>query len=329
MAKTSNQKLKLLYLKKMLLEKTDESNTVTIKDMISYLASQGISAERKSIYDDLESLKHYGLDIMSKKTKTTEYYIGNRDFELPELKLLVDAVQCSKFITTKKTKHLIKKIENLTSTHQAKQLQRQVFIKNRIKNLNEDIYYTIDTIHSGISQKQKISFKYFDYGVDKKKTYRKNGKFYEENPHAMLWNDEKYYLIAYNSKHNSFTHYRVDKMSNVELLPQKQDSIPKEKKIDLSNYTKNHFNMYSGEEKQVQIKCCNELADIIVDRFGNKVKLSKFDENHFVITENIVVSKNFFSWLFRFGAKIKLISPEETVLEYKDYLNEVINSYNI
>lgn len=328
MAKASNQKLKLLYLKKLFLEKTDEHNTLTIKDMIAYLDAHGIKAERKSIYDDLESLKCYGLDILSKKTKTTEYYIAHREFELPELKLLVDAVQCSKFITTKKTNQLIKKIEYLTSSNQAKQLQRQVYVENRIKNQNEDIYYTIDTIYSGISQKQKIKFKYFDYNVDKKKTYRKDGKFYEENPYAMIWNDEKYYLITYNSKHNNFTHYRVDKMSHVKLLEQKQDQIPKDKKIDISNYTKNHFNMYSGEEKEVQIKCNNELADIIVDRFGTKVKLSKYDENSFVITEKVVVSKNFFSWLFRFGAKIKLISPEETVSEYKTYLNEVISSYN-
>ena len=202
---------------KILLEKTDEEHTLTVPEMISELAKLGISAERRSIYDDIEYLKLFGIDICTKKSKTTDYFVASRDFELPELKLLVDSVQSSKFITRKKSLELISKIEKLTSEANAKKLQRQVFVTNRVKTLNERIYYNVDKIHDAIAENKQITFKYFYRDVDKKQVYRKNGELYKESPVALTWDDENYYLITYKEKYDSYVHYRVDKMENIEL----------------------------------------------------------------------------------------------------------------
>lgn len=187
MAKSSNQKLKLLYLLKMLEEKTDEENTMTINDMIAELDRYGITAERKSIYDDLEALRHFGLDIATRKSKTTDYFVAGRLFELPELKLLVDAVQCSKFVTHKKSNDLIKKIESLASNKQAQSLHRQVYVSNRVKTINESIYYNVDSLHAAIAENKKVTFKYFDYDTKKEKLFRKNGDKYTVSPYALSW----------------------------------------------------------------------------------------------------------------------------------------------
>ncbi|MBQ9997800.1 MAG: WYL domain-containing protein, partial [Clostridia bacterium] len=250
--KLSHQKLKMMYLAKILLDKTDEEHTITVPEMIAELAKLGISAERKSIYDDLEYLQLYGLDICSNKTRTTNYYIASRDFELPELKLLVDSVQASKFITRKKSMELISKIEKLTSHENAKKLQRQVFITNRVKTLNEQIYYNVDKIHEAIAANKQITFKYYILDVNKKKVYRKDGGLYTESPVSLTWDDENYYLITYKEKYDSYTHYRVDKMENIELM--EEDRVLSDKPFDLSHYSKTMFQMFSGEETDVSIE---------------------------------------------------------------------------
>ena len=234
MAKSSNQKLKLLYLLKMLNEKTDENNTMTINDMIAELKLYGITAERKSIYDDLEALRNYGLDIGMRKTKTTDYYVASRVFELPELKLLVDAVQCSKFVTHKKSNDLIKKIESLASRKQAQSLQRQVFVTNRVKTINESIYYNVDSLHLAIAQNKKVTFKYFDYDIRKEKVFRKNGGKYTVSPYGLSWDDENYYLITFSTKYNGFTHYRVDRMSDIDLTEEERDLLPDKEHFDIA-----------------------------------------------------------------------------------------------
>lgn len=246
MPSSPNQKMKLLYLMRILLERTDVDNVMTIKDIISSLAQYDIKAERKSLYSDLESLRQFGLNIESRKTKTVGYYIDARDFELPELKLLVDAVQSSHFITAKKSTELIKKLSALTSNPQARQLNRQVYIADRPKTINESIYYNIDTIHAAINAGCKITFKYFDYNADKKRIYRKDGEVYRQTPLALCWNDDKYYLICYSSKYDGFTHYRVDRMSQVEVCDEKAEK-PNKKQFNVAEHTKRVFGMYSGE----------------------------------------------------------------------------------
>lgn len=323
--KLSHQKLKMMYLAKILMEKTDEEHTITVPEMISELAKLGISAERKSIYDDLEYLQLFGLDICSNKTRTTNYYIASRDFELPELKLLVDSVQASKFITRKKSMELISKIEKLTSHENAKKLQRQVFITNRVKTVNEQIYYNVDKIHDAIAANKQITFKYFDVDVNKKKVYRKNGDLYTESPVSLTWDDENYYLITYKEKYDNYTHYRVDKMELIELT--EDDRVLAEKPFDLSVYSKTMFQMFNGEETDVSIKFENELVGVIYDRFGADVPIVKSDEKHFICHVKVAVSPHFLSWIISFGNRAEILSPDTVVEQLYSLLREASKVY--
>ena len=225
MPNAPNQKLKQLYLMKILLEQTDEEHPMSVKDLIGQLDLYGISAERKSLYADIERLTDYGINVVSQKTNTVGYFVGDRQFELAELKLMVDAVQSSRFISAKKSAGLIKKIAALGSVHQAKQLNRHVFVDGQPKTINENVLYNVDAIHAAINENRKISYKYFDYNAKKRRVYRKNGELYIQTPVALCWKDDSYYLIAYSAKHDGFAHYRVDRMNNVSVLEEPRDSI--------------------------------------------------------------------------------------------------------
>ena len=323
--KLSHQKLKLMYLAKILMEQTDEENTITVPEMISELAKLGISAERKSIYDDLEYLKLFGLDICSNKTRTTNYYIASRDFELPELKLLVDSVQASKFITSKKSLELISKIEKLTSHENAKKLRRQVFITNRVKTFNEQIYYNVDKIHEAIAANKQITFKYFNLDVNKKKVYRKDGGLYCESPVALTWDDENYYLITYKEKYDHYVHYRVDKMERIELTA--DDRVLSDEPFDLSSYSKTMFQMFGGEETDVSIEFENELVGVVFDRFGTDIHIIKEDENHFICNAKVAISPHFLSWIMSFGKRAKIIAPNSVVEEMYSLAREITEIY--
>lgn len=324
--KQSNQKLKLLYLLKILSEKTDEEHTMTVPQMIEELSKYGVSAERKSIYDDLECLRLYGIDLCVQKSKTYDYFIASRDFELPELKLLVDSVQASKFITKKKSLELISKIEKLTSHENAKKLQRQVFVTNRVKTFNEKIYYNVDKIHEAIAQNKQITFKYFEYNVSKEKVYRKDGNLYNESPVSLTWDDENYYLITYKEKYQSYTHYRVDKMENICVSD--RDRILPDKEFDLSDYSKTVFGMFGGEKTDVSIKFTNDLAGVVFDHFGTKVPVIKLDDNCFKCNVKVAISNQFLSWVMGFGNKAKILSPESVVNQMKSLVEDIKNIYN-
>ena len=324
--KHPNQKLKLLYLSKILLEKTDEEHFLTVPQLISELEKFGISAERKSIYDDLECLELFGYDICSHKSKTTGYYIGSRDFELPELKLLVDTVQSSKFITYKKSMELISKIEKLTSHENAKMLHRQVFITNRVKTLNEQIYYNVDKIHDAIAANNQIKFKYFNIDVNKQKIYRKDGGFYTESPVSLTWDDENYYLITYKEKYDNYAHYRVDKMESIELI--QENRVLPQKEFNLSEYSKSMFQMYRGEETDVSIEFSNDLVGVVFDRFGMDIPIIKKDDSHFVCHVNVSVSRQFLSWVMSFGSSAKIISPQSVADELIKLVDDIKNQYD-
>lgn len=324
--KLSQQKLKLLYLMQILLEQTDEEHTITVPQMIEELSKRGISAERKSIYDDLEYLELFGIDICKKKTRTHGYFVASRDFELPELKLLVDSVQASKFITYKKSMELISKIEKLTSRENAKKLHRQVFVTNRVKTLNEHIYYNVDKIHDAIAANKQITFKYFDLNVDKKKVYRKNGNIYQETPVSLTWADENYYLITYKEKYGSFAHYRVDKMDSIEIS--EDIRIMPEKEFDLSGYAKSVFSMFGGEETSVSIEFENELAGVVFDRFGTDIPIIKTDEKHFICKVKVKISPHFLTWVMSFGSRAKIVSPKSVIEEMFELLNDIQKNYN-
>ena len=319
--KLSHQKLKMMYLAKILMEQTDEEHTITVPEMIAELSKLGISAERKSIYDDLEYLQLFGLDICSNKTRTTNYYIASRDFELPELKLLVDSIQSSKFITRKKSMELISKIEKLTSHENAKKLQRQVFITNRVKTVNEQIYYNVDKIHEAIAANKQITFKYFNLDVNKKKVYRKDGGLYTESPVALTWDDENYYLVAGDVDKGIIKHFRVDKMSDIEIENAKRDRCWEN--FDVAQYSKEHFSMFHGDKETVTVRFKNHLIGVVIDRFGKEVFIVPKGEEYFDVRLNVQVSNQFFGWITGFAGEATIISPQTVIDRYKEIIEDI------
>ncbi len=326
MPKSSNQKLKLPYLMKILLEQTDEEHPITVPQIIEELAKYDISAERKSVYSDLEALSLFGLDIVSQRGKTHGYFVASRDFELPELKLLVDSVQSSKFITHKKSMSLISKIEKLTSRGNARKLHRQVFVTNRVKTLNEQIYYNVDKIQEAIISGKQISFLYFDINPKKQKVYRKDGGLYRESPVSLTWDDENYYMITYKERYKSFTHFRVDKMDKIQICD--EDIIYPPNEFDLAAYTKTVFSMFGGEETEVTVKFKNNLAGAVFDRFGTDIPIIQSDDEHFVCRIKVAVSPHFLSWIISFGNRAEIISPNEVVDQIKALLDSVRQNYS-
>lgn len=333
MPKSENQKLKLLYLMKILLEKTDEEHSLTVPDMIEELSKVEISAERKSIYDDLEALRHFGLDILCRKSKTTGYFVAGRMFELPELKLLADAVASSKFITEKKSGELIQKIESLTSTYEAKQLQRQVYVMGRVKTMNEKIYYNVDTIHQAIAANRQVAFQYFEYVTDPdlpghwKKQYRRGGEKYTASPYALSWDDENYYMIAFYEKHNNLSHFRVDKMENIEILELPRQRLPNQETFNLAEYSKKVFNMFGGDEEKITLQFDNSLIGVVLDRFGKNVMIRRADENSFIIHVDAMISPTLLGWIFEFGGKVKILEPADLIERFRWQAEESLTQY--
>ena len=329
MARSSYQKLKPLYIMNYLLQNSDEEHPVTIKQIVEYLGAQGISAERKSIYDDIEALRFYGLDIIHVDAGRFQgYYVAQRNFELPELKLLVDSVQSSKFITHKKTMTLIRKIEKLASIHEAQLLQRQVYVKNRIKTMNESIYYNVDAIHDGISQNRKIQFKYFEYTVEKTRHYRKDGAFYVVSPYALPWDDENYYMVAFDSEAGIIKHYRVDKMTDISTLEEHRDGRDAFEALDMAVYARKVFGMFSGEDVTVRLRFENHLVGAVLDRLGQDVMIVRDGDDHFTVSAEVVVSPQFFAWVCGFGAAAQIIGPEHVARKMADHVKGIAAIYD-
>lgn len=326
MAKQANQKLKLLYLMKILLENTDEAHPMTMSQILGALEAYDISAERKSIYDDLESLRRYGMEIEKTSDRSSGYFVAERTFELPELKLLVDAVQSSKFITSKKSLELIGKIESLASRHDASQLQRQVFVQNRIKNMNESIYYNVDLIHSAILQNVQIAFRYFNWNMHGERELRNNGAEYCASPWALTWDDENYYMVAYDDALEKIKHYRVDKMLQIRLLDAPRNGQAMFDKFDTAVYSKKTFGMFGGAEKAVTLRCAKSLANVIVDRFGRESMLVP-DGDGFTVTVHVFESPQFLSWVLGFGSQIEVIRPQSTRDQLRELAQSVICMY--
>ena len=323
MPKSSGQKLKLLHLWKILLTQTDESHMLTVNELIAKLAERGINAERKTIYDDIEALRQFGLDIVMEKTKSYGYYVAGRDFELPELKLLADAVQSSKFITEKKSMSLIKKLEGLASVYEAGKLRRQVFIQNRVKSMNESIYYSVDALHESIIEGKKISFRYFDYNLHKKRVFRRGGAAYVVSPIALSWSEENYYLIAHSDEREGFTHFRVDRMSAVKKLEEVRPAGAG--RLNLASYSKKVFGMFSGEETDVGLRVHNHLAGAVIDRFGKEIIMVADGENHFTVSVRVALSPIFYGWLFQFGELCEVLSPQSLKGELKSWAESFLS----
>ena len=327
MPKSPNQKLKLLYLMQILLQRTDENHPMTVAEMISALAANDISAERKSIYDDLEALRLFGLDVVQVKGKNTVYYTGSRDVQLPELKLLVDSVQSSKFITEKKTFSLIKKIENLASAYDAQLLQRQVYVRGRVKSMNESVYYNVDEISNAINADRVIRFQYFEYTVTKERRFRKDGALYEVSPFALMWDDENYYLLAWDDSAQMLKHYRVDKMTGISMTDSKRKGKDAFEKIDMSSYSGHVFGMFTGTEQSVKLKFASHLVGAVIDRFGKDVMIFPQGNDHFTVSIPVAVSPQFFAWVFGFGDEVEILSPASVREEMKKRLQLVSGRY--
>ena len=313
MAGSSNQKLKLLYLMKILMEQTDENHPLSVAELISELSKQGISAERKSIYNDLALLQEYGLDICKVHSKKHGYFLGSREFELPELRLLVDAVQSARFITPKKSKELIQKLERLTSINLSKNLHRQVYIEDRIKCTNEEIYYTIDKLHTAISTNMQVSFQYYEYDLNKNRWLRNGGMEYVVSPYAMTWFDDHYYLVGNLEKWNDLSHFRIDRMCNVNIMDRPRRNFEEvsryKNSFNTADYSKKLYSMFPGDSERVKIRFAKHLVNAVLDRFGMDVSILPEDDNHFIVAAEIIPSEGFISWLFIFGNEAEVLAP--------------------
>lgn len=323
MPRSEHQKLKLLYLRDYLRQNTDEGHLASIQSMIDYLAKKDIHAERKSLYDDIRTLNEYGTQIYYKRANPSGYYVAHRDFELSELKLLVDAVLSSRFLSAAQSAALIKKLAALSSTHEAELLRRQIFLAGRLKTAGENSFSNIDALHEAIDRNSSVTFRYFDWGVDLKKHFREG--IYTASPYNLLWDDENYYLIAYTEKHG-ITHFRVDKMENIHLTGEQRVFTEESRKFDPAAYTKEVFGMYRGTEECVKLWFENSLAGVVVDRFGQDVMLIPDGKSHFTLLVRVSLSPNFFGWIASFGSRAAIVYPKSAQEAFSVFCESALES---
>lgn len=327
MAKSSQQKLKILYIMKALLERTDEEHPLSVKNISDMLDEYGICVERKTVYDDIETLKIFGMDIVNRRQKPSGYYMASRMFEVPELKFLVDAVQSSRFITQKKSAELIKKLERMASIYDAKNLQRQVIIKNPVKSVNEFIYDNIEKVHIALSEEKQITFQYYEWTIAKEMRLKKDGARYRISPWGLVLKDDNYYVIALDEKSGVVKHYRVDKMLKIRVEEEKRNGEEIFGDFNVAQFAARTFGMFGGREETLTIEFENSLVGVVIDRFGQDVLLYKRDEEHFTAVIHVNVSHQFFGWLTGLGSKAKIVSPIHVQREYIKFLNKAMESY--
>lgn len=315
-------KERLLALLKLLYEQTDEQHPITTTEIIKYFAERGTNTDRKTVKQDVETLIEHGYDIVVLRTTQNAYFIGSRMFSLPELKLLIDAVESSKFITAKKSKELTDKLSRLASVHQAAQLQRHLYIAERVKPANEQIYYIVDRIHSAINDSRQISFQYFEYNAQRQKVFRNNGKRYRFSPYGLLWNEDRYYTVGYSEKHGRIVTFRVDRMLKVEI--QEEKAVPEPDSFSLSEFARQVFDMYDGQTEKVSLICTNAMMKFILDRFGEEAATYPIDNDHFCADVELSVSRTFFAWVFQFCGDIRIASPAHVAEEYEKMLKNAL-----
>ena len=330
MRKGPNQKLKLLYLAKILSEETDDRHSLTMQDIIAALAAYGVNADRKTLYLDFDELRRFGMDIITTQVGHNHYYhLGSRDFELAELKLLVDSVQSAKFITNRKSADLIRKLSALVSNHEAKYLQRQVVISGRVKTMNESIYYNVDKLHEAIGAKSRIRFKYYQWNVKKEPELRKGGAWYCVSPWALLWDNENYYLVAYDAGDDKIKHYRVDKMLKISITGDKREGKERFGEFDLARYSRSLFGMYGGEEVRVTLDVRNDMIGVLIDRFGKDLMITKSDDNSCRTVVEVVVSRQFLGWIMALGDGVRIVGPESVVEQMREEVRRRACQYNV
>lgn len=316
-------KSRLIILAKMFYELTDEDHPMTGQEIMDYLKDHNVPANEKTLRGDIKLLQELGLDIVKVISRPNYYFWGERTFEMPELKLLIDAVSSSRFITQKKSKELGKKLSGLASEHQRKELRRNINATNRIKPSNETIYYTVDTVNEAITRRKRIEFRYSDVTPELDEVLRNNGEIYEISPYGLLWNQDYYYVVGWSNKHENVSVFRVDRMVGVSVTDEKAMKRPEGFKLD--DYSKPIFDMFEGTEKtEVKLQVRNDLAKYIVDRFGNSLKTAIMDEDYFEVSIEVSLSPTFFAWVFQFAGGIRIIEPAEAVDEMKRMAESVI-----
>ncbi len=327
MAKSANQKLRIIRLMDYLRRNTDENHTVSVAKITDYLDSIDISSERKTIYDDINLLRFYGEDIVLNRGKNGGYYCASHEFDLSEIKLLVDSVQSSKFIPEKKSIHLISKLEGLTNIYEASQLQRQVFVTNRVKSMRESVFNNVDYISAAINDDKAISYKYFTYDLKKSSVYKHGGSPYLVSPFALIMDDENYYLLGYDHEAGAMKHFRVDKMDRISITETPREGKKEFEKIDMSQYNVKIFGMYSGREEIVKIRFRNTLVGVVIDRFGKNITVVPDGEDHFTISVKAQISPQFYAWVFGFADDCEIISPESVRDEYLKQIKKTSKLY--
>lgn len=325
----SNTKLKILYLLKILMEETDEFHGITLKEIENQLNQYGINAERKGIYRDIGVLIDYGIDIIGEQKDKTYYYrVVSRKYELAELKMLIDAVQSSRFITEKKSKELIEKITSNASKFERSDLQRHIYVNGRLKTDNRTILINVDHIHEAMSRGVKIYFKYFNWTVDKEKELRHDGQTYLVSPWELVLDNENYYLVAFDDLDKKIKHYRVDKMLDVNVSNELRDGKKEFNEINISEYASRVFGMYGGVERQIHLRCKNNMAGIMIDQFGKDVTIIPIDDEHFELITKVAVSTLFLSWIIGLGDDVKIIGPTEVVVQIKEMIDNLARLYS-
>ena len=324
MPKSDNQKLKLLYIRDYLERNSDEAHPVGAQELITMLANHGIDCERKAVYSDIKALQDFGIDILNRRGKDGGYYIGSRNFELPELKLLIDAVQSSRFLTEKKSRELIKKLCQQCNRHDESLMHRDVVIDRRVKSMNETIYYNVDAIQEAISKGVQITFRYFDWNIDGTRRYR--DRDYQASPYGLCQDNENCYLLAHSPRHG-ITSYRVDRMTDITQLEEPRTPCPELTGKALVEHANRLFQMYSGEETAVKLRFHRSLVNVVIDRFGRDILLIPDGDDHFVFTVNVAVSPMFLSWVIGFGAKAKVLHPQSVVDSCRAMCLEALQQY--
>ena len=326
MALTNNHKMALLIILRELLQKTDEEHTLNAADLIRILEQYGYNADRRTIYSNVEILSDFGIDVQ-KKADAPGYFIASREFELPELKLLVDAVQSSKFITAKKSEELIGKLMKLTNEQKASELNRSVYIHNRMKSGNEKVYYNVDDIHNAMNTDRQIEFQYGEWNTAKRLVAKRNGKTYRVSPWSLTWDDENYYLIAYDEDDEKIKHFRVDKMIRVRLTDFSRNGRGQFGDFDLAAYVKKTFGMYGGQDADVTLRCEKHLVGVLIDRFGKEIMIIPDGKDHVRTHIMVSVSPQFFGWVTGLGSGMEIVSPGHVREAYQSFLQEILNAY--
>ena len=322
-------KLEILYLMKILTEETDKDHALNAQDLVRILDKRfDISVRSRTIYSDIARLRRYGIPVEQKRGSRYGYYVEDRLFSLPELKLLVDAVQASKFITISKSEVLIGKLEGLAGRRDAASLQRQVFIYNRTKAENETIYTSVDLIHAAMNRDRQISFRYCAWTPDKKLRPRRGGAFYILSPWSLTWDEGNYYLVAFDAVTGQIRHYRVDKMQDMTLTDLPRKGRERFEDFDLAAFSRKTFSMYAGPDRTVTLRCRNELAGVLIDRFGQDIMTVPAGEGFFRTHVTVAVSPQFYGWVTGIGEGLTIEGPASVRDGYRIYLEQILAGFS-